>query len=64
MKKSIKTRLIVNFMLVILMTVLILETVLLTGIKDYYYKNIEDILSNQIDFSTDFYSRYFDTFDL
>lgn len=64
MKKSIKTRLIVNFMLVILITVLILETVLLTGIKDYYYKNIEDILSNQIDFSTDFYSRYFDTFDL
>lgn len=64
MKKSIKTRLIVNFMLVILMTVLILETALLTGIKDYYYKNIEDILSNQIDFSTDFYSRYFDTFDL
>jgi signal transduction histidine kinase len=51
-------------MLVILITVLILETVLLTGIKDYYYKNIEDILSNQIDFSTDFYSRYFDTFDL
>ncbi len=64
MKKSIKTRLVVNFMLVILITVLILETVLLTGVKEYYYKNIEDILSNQIDFSTDFYSRYFDTFNL
>ena len=34
MKKSIKTRLVVNFMLVILITVLILETVLLTGVKD------------------------------
>lgn len=64
MKRSIKTRLVKNFMLVILITVLILETVLLTGVKDYYYKNIEDILSNQIDFSTDFYSRYFDTFNL
>ena len=64
MRKSIKTRLVKNFMLVILITVLILETVLLTGAKDYYYKNIEDILSNQIDFSTDFYSRYFDTFNL
>lgn len=64
MRKSIKTRLVKNFMLVILITVLILETVLLTGVKDYYYKNMEDILSNQIDFSTDFYSRYFDTFTL
>lgn len=64
MRKSIKTRLVKNFMLVILITVLILETVLLTGVKEYYYKNIEDILSNQIDFSTDFYSRYFDTFNL
>ncbi len=64
MKRSIKTRLVKNFMLVILITVLILETVLLTGVKDYYYKNMEDILSNQIDFSTDFYSRYFDTFNL
>lgn len=64
MRKSIKIRLVKNFMLVILITVLILETVLLTGVKEYYYKNIEDILSNQIDFSTDFYSRYFDTFNL
>lgn len=64
MKRSIKTRLVKNFMLVILITVLIIETVLLTGIKDYYYSNVEDILSNQIDFSTDFYSRYFDTFNL
>ncbi len=64
MRRSIKTRLVKNFMLVILITVLILETVLLTGVKDYYYSNVEDILSNQIDFSTDFYSRYFDTFNL
>lgn len=64
MKRSIKTRLVKNFMLVILITVLILEIVLLTGVKDYYYSNVEDILSNQIDFSTDFYSRYFDTFNL
>lgn len=64
MKKSIKTRLVKNFMLVILITVLILEIVLLTGVKNYYYKNMEDILGNQIDFSNDFYSRYFDTFNL
>ena len=64
MKKSIKTRLVKYFMLVILITVLTLEIVLLTGVRDYYYSNVEDILSNQIDFSTDFYSRYFNTFNL
>lgn len=59
MKKSIKSRLVSNFMLIILITVLILEIVLINGIKNYYYKNVEDILSNQIEFSTKFYYRYF-----
>ncbi|MBU5437408.1 HAMP domain-containing histidine kinase [Tissierella sp. MSJ-40] len=64
MKKSIKIRLVGNFMLVIIITVLILEVVLLNGIKQYYYKNVEDILANQIQFSTDFYSRYFSSSSL
>lgn len=59
MKRSIKIRLVKNFMLVIIITVLILEIVLINGIRDYYYKNVEDILSNQIEFSTNFYYRYF-----
>lgn len=59
MKKSIKSRLVKSFMLIILITVLILEVVLLNGIKDYYYKNIEDILINQIEFSTEYYLRYY-----
>lgn len=59
MKKSIKSRLVKSFMLIILITVFILEIVLLNGIKDYYYKNIEDILSNQIEFSTEYYLRYY-----
>ncbi len=59
MKKSIKTRLVKNFMLIIIITVVILEVVLVNGVKDYYYKNIEDILSNQIEFSIDYYLRYF-----
>ena len=64
MRRSIKTRLVKNFMLVIIITVLILEVVLINGIKSYYYKNIEDILSNQIEFSTNFYSRYFSSSSL
>ncbi len=64
MRRSIRTRLVINFMLVIIITVLILEIVLINGIKNYYYKNVEDILSNQIEFSSTFYSRYFSSSSL
>lgn len=64
MKKSIKRRLVVNFMLIIVITVAILQVVLSNAIKDYYYKNVEDILTSQIVYSTDFYSRYFSTFTI
>lgn len=59
MKKSIKTRLVKNFMLIIIITVVILEVVLINGVKSYYYKNIKDILTNQIEFSSSYYLRYF-----
>ena len=59
MKKSIKTRLVKSFMLVIIITVLILEIGLINGVKEYYYRSIEDILNNQIEFSRDYYLRYF-----
>ncbi|HHV26128.1 MAG TPA: HAMP domain-containing histidine kinase [Tissierellia bacterium] len=62
--KSIKTRLVGNFMLVIIITVVILELVLLNAAKQYYYKNLEDVLSNQIRLSSEFYSRYFSTSSL
>lgn len=64
MKTSIKQRLVGNFMLVILITVLILETFLINAVKQYYYKSVEEILSNQIMFSADFYSRYFSSNNL
>jgi len=57
--KSIKTRLTFNFMLVIIITVFILEILLINFVKQYYCKNAEDILSNQIMISSEFYSRYF-----
>lgn len=59
MRKSIKSRLVRNFMLVILFTVIFLEIFLISGIRTHYYRNVEDILSNQIEFSTNFYARYF-----
>lgn len=51
-------------MLVILFTVVFLEIFLINGIKSHYYRNVEDILSNQIEFSTNFYARYFSTSSL
>ena len=64
MNTSIKKRLVGNFMLVILITVLILEVFLINSVKQYYYKSVEEILSNQIMFSSDFYSRYFSSTNL
>jgi signal transduction histidine kinase len=51
-------------MLIILVTVIFLEILLINGIKDHYYKNVEDILTSQIEFSTNFYARYFSTENL
>ena len=64
MKRSIKTRLVGNFMLVIFITVLILEIFLVNAVKRYYYKSVEDILSNQIMVSADFILRYFSSTNL
>lgn len=63
-RNSIKTRLVKNFMLIIVITVLILQVALTRGIKEYYYNNLEDILTSQIQYSTDFYSRYFSSFEM
>ncbi|KPU45653.1 alkaline phosphatase synthesis sensor protein PhoR [Oxobacter pfennigii] len=57
--KSIRTRLAGYFMLVIIITVSILEVFLISAVKTNYYNNVEEILSNQIVFSSEFYSRYF-----
>ena len=59
MKKSIKTRLVGNFMLIIIITVCILEMFLINAEKHYSYKNLEDVVTNQIKLSSDFYDKYF-----
>ncbi|MCT4607292.1 MAG: ATP-binding protein [Marinisporobacter sp.] len=57
--KSIKKRVAINFMLVVFFSVLFFEILLINFVKQYYYKNIEDVLTNQITISSEFYSRYF-----
>lgn len=57
--RSIKKRLAFDFMLVILISVIILELILIGFVKHYYYASVEDVLTNQIMMSSQFYSRYF-----
>jgi signal transduction histidine kinase len=56
---SIKKRLVMNFMFIIVITVIIMELFLITGIRNNYYKNLEDTLVNQLQTSTALYERYF-----
>lgn len=56
---SIKKRLVVNFVFIIIITVVILEIFLISSIRQYYYKNLEGTLQNQIQISADLYHRYF-----
>ncbi|HEX3029811.1 MAG TPA: ATP-binding protein [Clostridia bacterium] len=56
---SIRTRLVSYFMFVIIITVFILEGLLISAIRQSYYKNLEDSMTNQIKISSDLYLRYF-----
>ncbi|NLY09329.1 MAG: HAMP domain-containing histidine kinase [Tissierellia bacterium] len=64
MKNSISKRLMGNFVLIIVLTVLFLELALLRGIKHYLYQNVEDLLTSKIEITTDFYQRYFSSYSL
>lgn len=57
--KSIKRRMLVNFMLIIFISVVTFEALLISFTRYYFYNNVEGILTNQIKLSADFYKRYF-----
>ncbi|MCY6370121.1 ATP-binding protein [Clostridium ganghwense] len=56
--KSIKTRLTKSYFLIILLTVVICEIFLISSVKKYFYNNTQELLSNQIKLSADFYNTY------
>lgn len=62
--KSIKSRIIRNFIIVVLMTIIILDTLLAIFVRQYYYNNTETILENQINLAVNFYDRYYSTSSL
>lgn len=57
--KSIKLRLLKNFMLIIIASIMAFEIFLISFTKRYYYGNLEEMLTNQVKLSSDFYSKYF-----
>ncbi len=57
--KSIKKRLVSNFLFIIIITVVILEVLIINIVRENYYKNLEDNMYNQIRVSSDLYLRYF-----
>lgn len=58
---GIKKRWFLNYMLVILIIVIILEGIFIFGIKNVFYKNIYNYLQNEAKITLDFYKKYYDT---
>lgn len=56
---SARIRIAINFIFIIVVTVIILEVLIIGILKHNYYKNLEESLANQIKISADLYSRYF-----
>lgn len=57
--KSIRSKLLKNFLIVIVSTVLILDILTIICLKGYYYKNTQNTLENQLESSINFYQKYF-----
>ncbi|MDD2554130.1 MAG: HAMP domain-containing sensor histidine kinase [Desulfotomaculaceae bacterium] len=57
--KSIRVRLTANFVIVIIVTVAILETLLICIVRQNYYSSLEGSLNNQINICAEMYTKYF-----
>ena len=62
--KSIRSKVLKNFLIVIILTVLILDILTLLSLKGYYYKNTQNTLVNQLESSINFYQKYFSNNEL
>lgn len=62
--KSIRSKVLRNFLIVIISTVFILDISTIICLQAYYYKNTAKTLENRIDSSINFYNRYFSSKEL
>lgn len=56
---SIRQRLLLNFVIIIALTVVVLDFFIFLSFRRIYYQNIEDMLINQIKISSELYTKYF-----
>lgn len=62
--KSIKRKLTLSYIGIIIFTIFICELLVISSIKKYFYDNAGELLSNQIKLSADFYNTYLSSIDL
>lgn len=62
--KSIRSKVLRNFLIVIISTIFILDISTIICLKAYYYKNTAKTLENRIDASINFYNKYFSSKEL
>ena len=56
--KSIRSKILISYIFIIALTILILEVILAFAVRQYYYGNIEEVLSKQAEVSSNFYNQY------
>lgn len=57
--KSLRSRLSLSYLLIILITLVITDIALVSVLRAYFYNNVRDTLYSQLSISTDIYERYF-----
>ena len=62
--RTIKSRLVKSSSIVIFITILVLDILLITFVRKYYYDNMNDLLKNQLQVTTNFYKKYFNLYSL
>lgn len=62
--QGIRKRLIISYLIVIILTIVFLESFLITAVKRYYYDNVSQLLNKQGTISSNFYNQYLYNMDL
>ena len=57
--KSIRTKLLLNFILIVLISVSTFDVLLIYFVRQHYYSNLEALMTSQIKTSVEFYQRFF-----
>ena len=59
MKESIKNRITVSFMFIIMLAVILFEIVILIGINTFFYNREENALKTSLNYTIDYFNRYY-----